>query len=264
MKKQDAFMRSTMLYAVSSIIFCSGCGLYSSNASDGIPNVTVHVHPPSVALSLNGQQQFTASVSGTANTAVTWGVTGLPLGYPDFGTITQNGLYTAPSSVAGAGSNWQATVYAYSQANALDQGTANVTIAGGPLAALRGSYRLILLGSDADGAVSLSGKFEADGTGQIREGEMRMCSTESGCTNLLFEGTYKLDTTGNAEIVVDVLPGAILHELKTEDGRLTVAVDGKNGLRATGLMTVLTKVDPDGWPRIGAQNPITPDKSVYR
>ncbi len=51
---------------------------------------TITLSPTFVSLSAGGTQQFTATVSGTTNTAVTWSATG--------GSISSGGLYTAPST----------------------------------------------------------------------------------------------------------------------------------------------------------------------
>jgi len=48
--------------------------------------VSVAISPTSVVMPLNGTQTFTATVTGTTNTAVTWSATG--------GTITSAGVYT--------------------------------------------------------------------------------------------------------------------------------------------------------------------------
>lgn len=50
--------------------------------------ITVTVSPTFVTLPPGGTQQFSAVVTGTSNTAVTWATTG--------GTISSNGFYTAP------------------------------------------------------------------------------------------------------------------------------------------------------------------------
>jgi len=58
------------------------------------PSVQVGVSPSSVTLNVPGaSQKFTASVSGTTNTAVTWTIT------PALGTISAAGWYTAPASI---------------------------------------------------------------------------------------------------------------------------------------------------------------------
>ena len=68
----------------------------------------------SATLSTGGQQQFTAYVSGTSNTAVTWSATG--------GTVTTSGLYTAPGT---AGTY---TVTATSAADTTKSASASVTV----------------------------------------------------------------------------------------------------------------------------------------
>ena len=55
------------------------------------PPVTVAVSPVSNTVALSATAQFTATVTGTSNTAVTWTATA--------GTITAAGLYTAPSAM---------------------------------------------------------------------------------------------------------------------------------------------------------------------
>src|ERR1019366_4275917 len=55
--------------------------------------VTVSLSPSTVSLAPSGTQQFTTTVLGTSNTAVTWSIN------PPVGTISSAGLYTAPSSI---------------------------------------------------------------------------------------------------------------------------------------------------------------------
>lgn len=232
-------MGRIILFVVSSTIFCIGCN--TSYQSNLLPAVTVKVSPPSVTLAVNGQQQFTATVTGTSMTAVTWSVVGLLCGGgQDCGSITQSGLYTAPGLVPAQN---QITIQANSQANAFDFGSAQVIIMGAATA-LRGTYTFILLGSDAGGAVSLTGKFEADGADHIHSGEMSLCRAVSSCTQLAFDGKFKANQNEQGEIVVGVLPDAVLHFAQAENGGFTLALDGKNDLHAAGFMTMLAKTDP--------------------
>lgn len=61
--------------------------------------IVVAVNPSGVELIAGGVQQFTATVTGTNNTAVTWSVSGVLGGNSTVGTITATGLYTAPGAV---------------------------------------------------------------------------------------------------------------------------------------------------------------------
>jgi hypothetical protein len=75
-------------------IGCGGGGAPQSSPSSG---VIVQLSATSVSLTPGAQQQFTAVVKGTSNTAVTWSVDGIAGGNSTAGTVTSAGLYTAPS-----------------------------------------------------------------------------------------------------------------------------------------------------------------------
>ena len=58
--------------------------------------IVVLVSPATGAVRAGSQQIFTATVSGTTNTGVSWTVNGIPGGNDTLGTIIGNGNYTAP------------------------------------------------------------------------------------------------------------------------------------------------------------------------
>ena len=97
---------------------------YSVTVSGNGSGVKVSVSPSSVTIPSGGKQQFTASVTGTADTRVIWSAT--------IGSMNQNGLYTAPVVQA----TTTATITATSRADSSKSATAIVTIQsnqGGPL-----------------------------------------------------------------------------------------------------------------------------------
>ena len=62
-----------------------------------IPYISVSMSPTANQnVSFSSSKQFTATVTGSSNTAVTWSAGGLPGGNVIAGTITSAGLYTAP------------------------------------------------------------------------------------------------------------------------------------------------------------------------
>jgi hypothetical protein len=81
--------------------------------------VFVQVSPTTVSLYASQQQQFTSTVTGNTNTAVTWTYS------PQIGTLTANGLYTAPASVTAAQT---VSVTATSQADTTKSATATVNL----------------------------------------------------------------------------------------------------------------------------------------
>jgi hypothetical protein len=97
-------------------------------------NVTVQVSPATVSVASYTTQLFTATVSGSTNTNVTWVVNGQQGGSRTLGFISPSGFYVAPGNVPttsdGGGGNVATTltVTAVSQANTNATGSSTVTI----------------------------------------------------------------------------------------------------------------------------------------
>jgi hypothetical protein len=92
-----------------------------------ISGVSVSVSPAAANLQLSGTQQFTATVTGNSNTGVTWQAGGVAGGNSTYGTITADGLYTAPAS---GSTPFGASITAISKVDATKSGTASVTVHG--------------------------------------------------------------------------------------------------------------------------------------
>src|SRR6202790_4862333 len=95
--------------------------------------IGVSVTPSPVTVPTFGSQQFTAAVTGTSNTGITWEVNGIVGGSSKTGAISTTGLYSAPNSVPTTSSNSKSvatpvTVTAVSQADSTAQGNVIVTI----------------------------------------------------------------------------------------------------------------------------------------
>src|ERR1700688_4657998 len=90
------------------------CVLSMFGSGGGTSTVSVAVSPTTTFLQAGRQKQFTSTVSGTTNTAVTWTSAG--------GTVTSAGLYTAPSA---AGTY---TITATSAADSSKSASAVVTV----------------------------------------------------------------------------------------------------------------------------------------
>jgi sugar lactone lactonase YvrE len=97
-----------------------------------VPAIFVTISPNPISVVVGLQQQFTAAVAGTGNTAVTWSVNGTLGGNSTVGTISTTGLYQAPASIPTPAT---VTVSAVSAADSSTTGSATVTIATAPTAA---------------------------------------------------------------------------------------------------------------------------------
>lgn len=80
-------------------------------------SITVNIDPSSAQTTPGGSVQFTATVTGTADTSVIWSIAG-----GCCGSIDQTGRYTSPSTATGT---WQ--VVATSQADSSKQAVASIT-----------------------------------------------------------------------------------------------------------------------------------------
>ena len=92
----------------------SGANVANVNFTVSVASIAVSISPAAVSLLTGGTQQFTATVTGTTNTTVTWTSTG--------GAVTSKGLFTAPSTTGSY------TVKATSAADTTKSASATVTV----------------------------------------------------------------------------------------------------------------------------------------
>jgi hypothetical protein len=90
--------------------------------------VSISVSPANVNLGFSQTQQFTATVTGSSNTKVTWQAGGVNGGNSTYGTIDSSGLYTAPSSATTT--PLAVAVSAVAQVDESKSGSASVVVHG--------------------------------------------------------------------------------------------------------------------------------------
>jgi len=116
------------LVAVAAVVISLACGCGGGSSApppSPVPNISVVVFPPSTTVQAGDTQLFTATVTGTAQTAVDWSVNSVPGGNNTVGTITPSGLYTAPANVPNPPT---VSVTAALHADPTRSGNASVTI----------------------------------------------------------------------------------------------------------------------------------------
>jgi hypothetical protein len=101
------------------LFILEGCG--GSASSTPPSQLSVAILPQTVTLQVNGTQQFSATVNGSSNQAVTWSVVGGSAN----GTITASGFYTGPAAVPNPA---QVKVMATSQADTTQSSNATITV----------------------------------------------------------------------------------------------------------------------------------------
>jgi len=104
-----------LAFATLLLLSCGG-GSSTSGSSSGA-SISVSVTPADATVAPSGTQQYTATVTGTSNMAVTWSAA--------VGTISSSGLYTAPATVPNPSN---VTITAVSAADTTKSGTAVASV----------------------------------------------------------------------------------------------------------------------------------------
>ena len=129
-------------------------------------NVAVTVAPTAANVLSGAQQQFTAFVSGTANTAVTWSVNNIVGGNATVGTIATNGLYTAPAVTVST----SVTIRATSVADAAKNATAAVTVQPPVVVTMSPTAATVILGTTRQFSAPVSGSSNTAVTWSVTPG----------------------------------------------------------------------------------------------
>jgi hypothetical protein len=127
------------------LTIASGCSLIGLDQTPR-SGIRVAVSPGTATLSPATQQQFTATVQGTSNSAVTWAASG--------GSITKDGVFTAPAT----GDGIQVTITATSVPDPTQRAASLVTIQNGSqLAITTSSLSGAVVDTPYDGTLAGSG-----------------------------------------------------------------------------------------------------------
>jgi hypothetical protein len=170
-----------------------------------------------------GTQQFTANVTGTANTAVTWNVNGVTGGNQQLGFVSSSGLYVAPGGVptksngSGGSVATSVTVSAVAQADNSASGSATVDVVPGNQAAESGAVKLGTSGGNSQD-FSMSGN-----TITCCSGTLGALVTRGG-TQYILSNTHTLARSDIAQIGDPIIqPGLVDTGTCTSAGARTVA-----------------------------------------
>ncbi|MFL6438130.1 MAG: hypothetical protein ACJ71Q_11155 [Terriglobales bacterium] len=243
------FVRYTfrsIIFALSAtlLIACGGGGGNtntggSSNNGGGNtppPAVSVSVSPTSASVEIGATQQFAANVSNATNTAVSWQVNGTAGGNATVGTISANGLYTAPSAVP---SPAQVTIAAVSQADTSKSGSASVTVQlHFTTQTLSGQYVFAMGGYDGTTTFKATGIFTADGNGNITTGIEDLINGTTVASAIPFSGTYTIDQNGvGTATIVTTNETTILAFAMESDKKTGDFIEHDTNANASGFFT---------------------------
>lgn len=199
------------------------CGGGDSASPTPAPPIAISVSPVSATVPAGATQQFTATVQNTTNTAATWQVNTVTGGDSIVGTISTNGLYTAPLSPPETG---MVTVTAISQADSTKSGSATATIVFSN-ATLSGQYAFSCSGVDTSGFFLAAGSFNADGNGNLTNGVEDLNHGTGVFSNLTFTGIYSIDPDGRGSATLTSSQGTsnLRFVVLSNDGALFIQFD---------------------------------------
>jgi uncharacterized protein (DUF1800 family) len=155
-KPVKRFWIASTIILVLLVAGCTGVGSKTGGGSPTTPpesaGVVVTVTPATAMVRAGGAQAFTASVTGNANTSVTWSVNAVAGGNAATGTIDATGVFTAPANLPTPNA---ITVTATSAADTTKQGNSQLTLENpvpvltsvSPSSIFPGAFSLTLSGS---------------------------------------------------------------------------------------------------------------------
>ncbi|MGC2765793.1 MAG: IPT/TIG domain-containing protein, partial [Candidatus Acidiferrum sp.] len=136
------------------LVSCGSASKVTTNPTQpATQTVSVAVSPPTANIRAGSTYAFSATVSGSSNTGVTWSVNSTPNGNSSLGTIDSTGNYSAPSTLPSPNT---ITVTATSAADSTKSSSSAVTLWNptpaltgiSPAAANLGNFSLTLSGTN--------------------------------------------------------------------------------------------------------------------
>ena len=197
-------MRAKFLSSILVVIALAAITACGGSSKSIPPVIAVSVSPTTAQVAGSATEQFTATVTNTTNTAVTWSVTG-------GGSINVAGLYTAPASVP---TQAAVTVTATSQADSTKTATAAITLEAdsvsvGPTTAqipAAGTQQFTATVNNANPAVTWS----VTGPGSISaSGLYTAPNAIPSQTSITVKAVLKADTGATSSTKATLLPDSI-------------------------------------------------------
>ncbi|MDE2196695.1 MAG: hypothetical protein KGJ56_05865 [Gammaproteobacteria bacterium] len=209
------------------MLMLAGCGGGSSQLV--IPNITL-AQPPVSSIAAGTTLQFSATISNSNNTTVLWYVDGFPGGNGTVGTISPQGLYSAPNIPPANGS---VTISASPQAYPVAITSVIIGISFANVS-LNGNYIFALSGTQSGSPWAAAGIFTAHGDGTISNGSEDINASSGVSPGLAFNGSYLIDSNGQGSATFTSSQGIINIQFTLNSQGQAVAMRSDTGTVAAG------------------------------
>ncbi|MGA9855469.1 MAG: hypothetical protein WBR29_09365 [Gammaproteobacteria bacterium] len=185
--------------------------------------------------------QLQATVGGSNNTTVLWYVNNVPGGNSTVGTITPQGLYTAPYIPT---SNGSILISASPQVYPVISTSIQIGITFANVS-LSGNYVFSMSGTESGSPWIAAGSFTANGNGTISNGTEDINGPAGVSTALPFNGSYLINANGQGVATFTSAQGSVTMEFTLNTQGQSVVMRTDSGDIATGtfypqLSTALT------------------------
>ena len=189
---------SAILVLTLAALWSAGCTAGGNNGGPPPATVSLTVAPGAASVRAEDTQQFTATVTGTANTAVTWAVNGVAGGNATVGTITPAGLYAAPPTLPAPNN---VNVSATSQQDPTKSAASTVTLLN-PIPLITQSWPGFLgISPNAPVTIVITGSKFVSGA-QVLFGGTAFATTFVSSTRLTAAGAIRANTPATVQVVV--------------------------------------------------------------
>jgi len=199
-----------------------------------IPPVAVSVSPSTIQVVSGGHQQFTATITGSQNTGVTWSLSGSGCSGSSCGSITSTGLYTAPGTIPNPA---QVKVIATSGTDSTKSGSATVSIIAPVVVTITPTSATIAIGGQQQfetkvtGSTNMTVDWSVSGAG---------CSG-SGCGTISSSGLYKAPASVPSPATVIVKASSQIDVAQSASATVSIVanldakLDGEYAFQFTGF-----------------------------
>jgi hypothetical protein len=211
-----------LLIALGAVAALSCCSSDGGN-NEPPPTVSVSISPPAASCKIGESCSFSATVSGTTNTAVTWSLSGTGCTGASCGTISSNGVYTAPDVVPVPAA---VTVRATSQAAAGKSAVATVTIVSDVAVTVWPASAKVKTNDSYQFTQTLTGSSDTSVTWSVSG----TGCTGSGCGTIDSSGLYTAPALVPTVAAVTVRATSVVDPGKSADASVTIGATGESKL----------------------------------
>lgn len=211
----------------------------SVNATVSAPTISVAVSPSAASVQLGNSQTFGATVSGTANTTVTWSV----MGGSANGSVTSGGVYTAPAVMPASPT---VKVRATSVANASVYGEGTVTLTAPPAVtvAVVPASATMALGTTKSFSANVAGSANTAVTWTVVGGSANGTVTAGGVftapatmpasPTVIVRATSQANVLVSADAAVTLVPPPVIVAVSPATATVQVGFTKQFGAAVTG------------------------------